>query len=79
MSNIQSTVLRCTCNNSRGDLTLWAAQYINTSGDLPGLNHRVACTKALLRRRGHAQHIPVDLELEHGRVAPDTAVWTRGG
>jgi hypothetical protein len=26
-------------------LTLWA-QYINTSGDLPGLNHRVACTKA---------------------------------
>jgi hypothetical protein len=27
------------------DLTLWA-QYINTSGDLPGLNHRVACTNA---------------------------------
>jgi hypothetical protein len=25
--------------------TLWA-QYTNTSGDLPGLNHRVACSKA---------------------------------
>jgi Protein of unknown function (DUF3558) len=27
------------------DETLWA-QYINTSGDLPGLNHTVACRKA---------------------------------
>jgi hypothetical protein len=27
------------------DETLWA-EYTNTSGDLPGLNHRVACTKA---------------------------------
>lgn len=33
--------------NVAPNVTLWA-QYSNSSGDLPGLNHRVACRKAQL-------------------------------